>query len=102
MTAEVYHFRNGKVPAVGITYPNCKGQENVISHAYRRGGDLDPRLTGYFECHGTGTPVGDPIEVNAVANAMNKQRKREEDPHWIGAVGLKLYFMTEFSLICCR
>ena len=44
--------RNGKAPAVGITHPNLEGQEAVIRHAYERGGDLDPRLTGYFEVHG--------------------------------------------------
>ena len=50
---------NGKVPAVGITHPNREGQADVIKHAYHRGGNLDPRLTGYFECHGTGTAVSD-------------------------------------------
>lgn len=77
---------NGKVPAVGITHPNLEGQRAVISHAYARGGDLDPRLTGYFECHGTGTAVGDPLEVHAVAKAMNENRLPGSDPLWIGAV----------------
>ncbi|KAK2596504.1 hypothetical protein N8I77_013391 [Diaporthe amygdali] len=77
---------NGKVPAVGITHPNRDGQADVISHAYRRGGDLDPRLTGYFECHGTGTAIGDPLEVHAVSMAMNKSRQPGEDPLIIGAV----------------
>ena len=39
---------NGKVPAAGITHPNREGQADVIKHAYYRGGDLDPLLTGYF------------------------------------------------------
>ncbi|KAK8062454.1 hypothetical protein PG997_014551 [Apiospora hydei] len=77
---------NGKVHAAGITHPNRDGQTQVISAAYKRGGDLDPRLTGYFECHGTGTPVGDPLEVHAVSMAMNKHRQKEEDALWIGAV----------------
>lgn len=77
---------NGKVPGVGITHPNLAGQEAVIRHAYLRGGDLDPRLTGYFECHGTGTPIGDPLEVHAVANAMNQNRSPDEHPLLIGAV----------------
>ncbi|KAH8200322.1 hypothetical protein TruAng_005538 [Truncatella angustata] len=76
---------NGKVPAVGITYPNRDGQANVIAHAYERGGDLDPRLTGYFETHGTGTAIGDPIEVEAVSIAMNKNRQPGDEPLWIGA-----------------
>lgn len=78
---------NGKVPAVGITHPNREGQADVISFAYHRGGQLDPRMTGYFECHGTGTAVGDPLEVNAVSMAMNNQRSPTEDPPLlIGAV----------------
>ncbi|GLA55100.1 type I Iterative Polyketide synthase (PKS) [Aspergillus niger] len=78
---------NGKVAGAGITHPNREGQAQVIAAAYERGGDLDPRLTGYFECHGTGTAVGDPLEVHAVSMAMNKKRRRDVDhPLWIGAV----------------
>ncbi|RDW80312.1 lovastatin diketide synthase LovF [Coleophoma cylindrospora] len=77
---------NGKVPSVGITHPNLEGQVQVIRHAYERGGDLDPRLTGYFECHGTGTPIGDPLEVHAVAQAMNTKDADGIESLWIGAV----------------
>ena len=77
---------NGKVPAVGITHPNREGQADVIKHAYHRGGDLDPRLTGYFEVHGTGTAVGDPLECHAVSLAMNERRTDDEEPLIIGAV----------------
>ncbi|XP_014550227.1 hypothetical protein COCVIDRAFT_31971 [Bipolaris victoriae FI3] len=63
---------NGRVPAVGITHPNLEGQAEVISAAYNRGGDLDPRLTGYFECHGTGTAVGDPLEAASGLSALIK------------------------------
>lgn len=83
----IYHEdRNGKAPAVGITHPNLEGQEAVIKHAYQRGGLLDPRLTGYFECHGTGTAIGDPLEVHAVAKAMNEKRLPGEEPLLVGAV----------------
>ena len=37
------------------------------------------------ECHGTGTPVGDPIEVKAVSSAMNDSRNKDQ-PLLIGAV----------------
>lgn len=77
---------NGKVQGVGITHPNREGQENVIRHAYHRGGELDPRLTGLFEVHGTGTAVGDPLEVHAVANAMNDRRRASDGPLTLGAV----------------
>ncbi|KAL8771520.1 MAG: hypothetical protein Q9194_004856, partial [Teloschistes cf. exilis] len=77
---------NGKVPAVGITHPNRDGQADVIKHAYQRGGNLDPRLTNYFECHGTGTAVGDPLEVHAVSLAMNENRADTDEPLTVGAV----------------
>ncbi|KAJ6172830.1 KR domain-containing protein [Penicillium chermesinum] len=77
---------NGKVPGVGITHPSYDGQCAVIRHAYRRGGPLDPALTGYFECHGTGTAIGDPLEVCAVADSMNGWRPDNADPLMIGAV----------------
>lgn len=68
---------NGKVPGYGITFPNSDGQEQVIRQAYRRAG-LDPNDTAVFEVHGTGTPVGDPIEVRAVSKAMNDTRPRNK------------------------
>ena len=77
---------NGKVPAVGITHPSFVGQQKVIKHAYERGGQLDPRLTGYFECHGTGTAIGDPLEVHAVADSMNQARQEADGALHIGAV----------------
>ncbi|OHE97149.1 hypothetical protein CORC01_07590 [Colletotrichum orchidophilum] len=76
---------NGKAPAVGITYPGFDGQRNVMRHAYKRGG-LDPMLTGYFECHGTGTAIGDPLEVHAVSDVMNGTRTEADGPLHIGAV----------------
>lgn len=75
---------NGKVPGYGITFPNADGQEKVVRQAYQRAG-LDPNQTAYFECHGTGTPVGDPIEVRAVAKAMNDTRPTDA-PLLLGAI----------------
>ena len=42
----------------GISHPSPEGQEAVMRRAYEAAGGLDPNLTGYFECHGTGTAVG--------------------------------------------
>ncbi|KAF5962585.1 putative polyketide synthase [Fusarium bulbicola] len=75
---------NGKVAGMGITFPSASGQENAIRTAYARSG-LDPSLTPYVECHGTGTPVGDPIETRAVAKAMNDSRPIDQ-PLIVGAV----------------
>ncbi|KAM0075857.1 Reducing polyketide synthase dep5 [Fusarium odoratissimum] len=76
---------NGKAAGVGITYPGFDGQRNVMRHAYQRSG-LDPMLTGYFECHGTGTAIGDPLEVHAVSDIMNATRTDADGPLNIGAV----------------
>jgi acyl transferase domain-containing protein len=73
---------NGKTG--GISHPSPEGQEAVIRQAYKNAGDLDPNLTGYFECHGTGTPVGDPIEVSAVGKVFASGRSNE--PLLIGSV----------------
>ncbi|KAI0003422.1 putative polyketide synthase [Xylariaceae sp. FL0662B] len=73
---------NGKTG--GISHPSPEGQEAVIRQAYKAAGDLDPDLTGYFECHGTGTPVGDPIEVAALGNVFASGR--QDEPLLIGSI----------------
>jgi acyl transferase domain-containing protein len=59
--------QNGKGP--GITHPGIAGQEAVIRKTYSKA-RLGYGDTGYFELHGTGTPVGDPIECAAVGNVF--------------------------------
>lgn len=75
---------NGKTG--GISHPSPEGQEAVIRQAYKNAGNLDPDQTGYFECHGTGTPVGDPIEVSAVGRVFSSGRQSE--PLLIGSVSI--------------
>ncbi|OJZ92392.1 hypothetical protein ASPFODRAFT_202182 [Aspergillus luchuensis CBS 106.47] len=75
---------NGRVEDQGITHPSVQGQERVLRAAYKRAG-LDPTETLYVECHGTGTPVGDPIEVKAISNGMNERRSRQQ-PLLLGAI----------------
>ena len=69
----------------GITRPSARGQEVVIREAYRNAGDLAFSDTSYFECHGTGTYVGDPIEVSAVGGVFASERS-SGDPLLIGSV----------------
>ena len=57
----------------GITQPNQKSQELLIRECYARAG-LDMRRTCFFEAHGTGTAVGDPIEANALGAAFREGR----------------------------
>jgi len=58
---------DGKTP--GIAQPNTEAQEALIRAAYAAAGIPEEKYsqTAFFECHGTGTAVGDPIEANAVA-----------------------------------
>ncbi|RYP25027.1 hypothetical protein DL765_000255 [Monosporascus sp. GIB2] len=75
---------NGRVEGMGITFPSVLGQERVLRKSYERA-NLDPNKTAYLECHGTGTPSGDPIEVRAVSNGMNDTRSTEK-PLLLGGV----------------
>jgi acyl transferase domain-containing protein/NAD(P)-dependent dehydrogenase (short-subunit alcohol dehydrogenase family) len=68
--------------SASLTAPNGLAQEAVIKRALEiaglKGSDMD-----YIECHGTGTGLGDPIEVGALKNVLNAQRKK---PVVLGAV----------------
>ena len=68
----------------GITQPNNVSQETLIRETYAKA-NLSMQPTRYFEAHGTGTPVGDPIECTALGAAFRNSRT-VEDPLWIGAV----------------
>ncbi|MGG7575115.1 SDR family NAD(P)-dependent oxidoreductase [Streptomyces sirii] len=54
-----------------LTAPNPKAQAALIRRAYRAAG-IDPRTVGYIEAHGTGTPLGDPIEINGLKAAFRE------------------------------
>ncbi|MUL33891.1 SDR family NAD(P)-dependent oxidoreductase [Priestia megaterium] len=54
-----------------LTAPNVAAQSDVIYTALKRA-EVDPRNISYIEAHGTGTPLGDPIEINALKKAFLK------------------------------
>lgn len=66
----------------GITAPNLGAQEALIKSVLNKA-DLDPTDIDYFECHGTGTKLGDPVEIGAITNAIGLRR---EVPLPIGSV----------------
>ncbi|MEM8736027.1 MAG: beta-ketoacyl synthase N-terminal-like domain-containing protein, partial [Planctomycetota bacterium] len=68
----------------GLTVPNPKAQEDVIRKALQRAG-FAANEVDYLEAHGTGTSLGDPIEVNAAAAAYCSDRGKD-DPLLIGSV----------------
>ncbi len=53
---------------VGFTAPNPQAQAEAISHALHAA-SVDPRSISYVETHGTGTALGDPIEVRGLTIA---------------------------------
>ncbi|UCH95595.1 MAG: type I polyketide synthase, partial [Candidatus Aminicenantes bacterium] len=65
---------------VNFTAPSVKGQAEVIRAAYQAA-DVDMETIGYLETHGTGTQLGDPIEINALKQAFNT------NPGWKCPIG---------------
>jgi phthiocerol/phenolphthiocerol synthesis type-I polyketide synthase E len=69
-------INNDGAQKVGFTAPSVQGQAAVIEEALAVGG-VDPRTVGYVEAHGSGTALGDPIEVAALTQAFGEtERKR--------------------------
>ena len=68
----------------GLTVPSAPSQEKAIEEALARAG-IRPSDMDYLEAHGTGTVVGDPIELNA-ATAVYGRERGQENPLLIGSV----------------
>ena len=66
----------------GLTAPNGPAQTAVINAALRSGGVAASEIS-YMETHGTGTPLGDPIEAGAIVEALCASRSV---PLMIGSV----------------
>ncbi|HTQ06405.1 MAG TPA: SDR family NAD(P)-dependent oxidoreductase [Polyangiaceae bacterium] len=71
-------------PSGSLTAPNGPAQEAVIKEALARSG-VEPRLVGYLEAHGTGTELGDPLEVQALGNVFGPGRPANQ-PLLLGSV----------------
>ncbi|MEU4205153.1 beta-ketoacyl synthase N-terminal-like domain-containing protein [Streptomyces sp. NPDC026294] len=68
----------------GLTAPSGTAQERLLAAAYRRAG-VAPGAVGYIEAHGTGTPLGDPVEARAIGRALGGARESGE-PLYVGSV----------------
>lgn len=71
-------------PSSGLTAPNGPSQTAVIRDALTNGG-VRPEEVSYVETHGTGTSLGDPIEVQALGAAYCENRPPDR-PLLIGAL----------------
>ncbi|WP_392534193.1 type I polyketide synthase [Nostoc sp. C117] len=68
----------------GMTAPNSVAQQAVIRQALQNAG-VEPAQISYIEAHGTGTSLGDPIEIRALKTVLMQGRSLEQ-PCWIGSV----------------
>ena len=68
----------------GLTAPNGRQQQAVIQAALQDA-QLKPEAIGYIEAHGTGTPLGDPIEIHSLGAVLAAKRE-ETKPLVIGSV----------------
>ncbi|KAF3491688.1 Polyketide synthase-nonribosomal peptide synthetase [Arthroderma uncinatum] len=73
----------------GITMPFSPAQVNLIQRTYERAGlDLANDRPQYFECHGTGTPAGDPVEARAISESFVRRPNGAsvDDPIYVGSI----------------
>ncbi|MFM8331204.1 MAG: type I polyketide synthase, partial [Candidatus Methylumidiphilus sp.] len=75
----------------GMTVPNGPAQQAVIRAALDNAG-LAPEQVGYIEAHGTGTALGDPIEIGAL-NAVFGPTRPPGQPLWVGSAKTNLGHM---------
>ncbi|MFW6168861.1 MAG: type I polyketide synthase [Planctomycetota bacterium] len=74
--------QDGRTP--GMTVPRQESQESLLRNACAQAG-IEARSIQYVEAHGTGTQVGDPIETQALGNALAGDRP-DDQPCIIGSV----------------
>ncbi|HTX76353.1 MAG TPA: beta-ketoacyl synthase N-terminal-like domain-containing protein, partial [Terracidiphilus sp.] len=71
-------------PSSGLTVPNGAAQRSLLRHATADAGVAPAQVT-FVETHGTGTPLGDPIEMEALRQVYGAGRTSDH-PVYIGAV----------------
>lgn len=68
-----------------LTAPNALAQSEVIVNAYRQR-QLDPNQVNYIETHGTGTSLGDPVEIEGLKLAFTELNRSNPQPIGLGSV----------------
>jgi polyketide synthase PksN len=71
--------------ATSLTAPNPNAQTQLLINAFENA-QIDPSTVSYIEAHGTGTSLGDPIEINGLKNAFAELYKKSgkslpKEPH---------------------
>lgn len=87
----MYDFlRSSDGKTLGLAAPSTSSQEECIREAYARAGITDFSATAYLECHGTGTPAGDPVEVAAAGGVFGINSRADGTPLYIGSIKTNL------------
>ena len=91
----------------GLTAPSPLAQTEVIVDAWQRA-DVDPSTISYIEAHGTGTKLGDPIEIQGISDAFKQVIPANQHcgvgsvktniGHLVGAAGIAGLTKTVLSL----
>lgn len=70
-----------------MTYaaPTAAGQADVIAEAHAIA-EVDASEISYIETHGTGTPLGDPIEIEGLRQAFEVSEETRSGPCYVGSV----------------
>lgn len=63
--------------SIGITAPNALSQQEVINSAWEDA-DINPESISYIEAHGTGTKLGDPVEIHGITQAFRQKTNRKQ------------------------
>lgn len=99
-------INNDGLRKVGYTAPSVEGQAEAIRAAYIMA-EVEPSAVGYIEAHGTGTELGDPVEVEAL-NMVFRGSKKASIPigsvktnvgHLDAAAGVTGFIKTVMTLI---
>ncbi|MDQ1352316.1 MAG: family NAD(P)-dependent oxidoreductase [Acidobacteriota bacterium] len=91
---------------IGFTAPSIDGQAEVIREALHVA-NVDPETISYVEAHGTATPVGDPIEIEALKMAFKTKKKgfcaigsvKTNIGHLDAAAGIAGFIKTILALV---
>jgi len=78
-------INNDGAPKASYAAPGMDGQAQVIALAHARAG-VKPDSIGYIEAHGTGTTVGDPIEIAALKRVFGVNGRRRKHRCAVGSI----------------
>lgn len=93
---------------MGITTPNPEAQKELVYKAVQNA-DIDPSTISYIETHGTGTLIGDPIELKALTSVFSGVTDRQQFcgvgsvksniGHLLSAAGVASFIKVLLSLV---